>query len=114
MTQLVRARLEGCRGLVLESNHDVNLLMNGPYPWHLKQRIRGRHGHLSNEDTLELLEFLHHEHLQTVFLAHLSETNNHPDKVLESIAPLRSRPEWGDVTFSIGKQHEVSDPAELT
>jgi phosphoribosyl 1,2-cyclic phosphodiesterase len=77
-TRLVGQHLKGCRVLVLESNHDEGMLQNGPYPWHLKQRIRSNHGHLSNHASSELLEGLLWEGLEAVFLAHLSETNNHP------------------------------------
>jgi phosphoribosyl 1,2-cyclic phosphodiesterase len=114
VTQLVRQRLQGCRGLLLEANHDPELLMNGPYPWHLKQRIRGRHGHLSNTDTHELLRELFHEGLRAVVLAHLSEINNRPKLVLEALADLRQRDEWEGIDFHIGKQHEIGCALELT
>jgi phosphoribosyl 1,2-cyclic phosphodiesterase len=77
-TRLVAERLKGCRVLILESNHDEEMLRDGPYPWHLKQRIRGNHGHLSNVASAQLLQGLLWEGLEAVFLAHLSETNNHP------------------------------------
>ena len=68
--------------LVLESNYDENMLMEGPYPWFLKQRIRSRKGHLSNEDSSQVLSELLHPGLQRVILAHLSEVNNHPEAAL--------------------------------
>ncbi len=79
VTRLVRTQLRGCRLLYIESNHDPAMLQYGPYPWHLKQRIRGRSGHLSNKDTAELLTDIAHEGLTDVVLAHLSEENNRPD-----------------------------------
>lgn len=78
-TRLVAEELGRCRCLVLEANHDETMLFEGPYPWPLKQRIRGSHGHLSNRDSAGLLEKLCWDGLETVFLAHLSDTNNHPD-----------------------------------
>ena len=78
-TRLVAERLRGCRALVLESNHDEDLLRDGPYPWKLKQRVRSKHGHLSNMDSAHLLKSLLWEGLDAVLLAHLSETNNCPD-----------------------------------
>jgi len=81
-TALVRDHLQGCRVLILESNHDPELLMTGPYPWFLKQRIRGRTGHLSNQDSGRLLSELMHAGLEHVVLAHLSETNNTPQMAL--------------------------------
>ena len=77
-TRLVAEELRDCRCLVLESNHDEELLRDGPYPWPIKQRIRSSHGHLSNSDSAVLLASLCWEGLETVCLAHLSETNNHP------------------------------------
>ncbi|TLM69309.1 MAG: MBL fold metallo-hydrolase [Deltaproteobacteria bacterium] len=78
-TRLVAEELRNCRTLVLESNHDEDMLRDGPYPWPLKQRIRSSHGHLSNRDSAGLLETLCWEGLENVLLAHLSETNNHPE-----------------------------------
>ncbi len=77
-TRLLVQNLRDCRALVLESNHDEEMLRDGPYPWHLKQRIRSNHGHLSNPAAADLLRELLWEGLDAVFLAHLSETNNTP------------------------------------
>lgn len=82
VTAVVREHLRGCGLLVLESNHDPEMLMAGPYPWFLKQRIRGRTGHLSNQESGRLLSEIAHPRLQQVVLAHLSETNNTPAKAL--------------------------------
>ncbi len=81
-TRLVQEKLKKSRVLVLESNHDENMLLNGPYPWHLKQRIKSRHGHLSNVESAELLAEIIHPNLEGVFLAHLSEANNNPEIAL--------------------------------
>jgi phosphoribosyl 1,2-cyclic phosphodiesterase len=113
-TELVKARLAGCHGLVLEANHDMQLLIDGPYPWELKQRIRSRHGHLSNDDSFALLQILHHVHLRAVVLAHLSEVNNHPQLVADSIRVLQSKECWCDVSFQIGQQQAVMGGIELT
>ena len=85
VTAMVRERLKACHILILEANHDPDMLINGPYPWPLKQRIQSRTGHLSNEDSRELLTALKHENLQHVVLAHLSETNNTPEKALQAV-----------------------------
>jgi phosphoribosyl 1,2-cyclic phosphodiesterase len=77
-TRLVAERFQRCRVLVLEFNHDEEMLWAGPYPWPLKQRIRSNHGHLSNRAAAQLLSDLTWEGLEGVFLAHLSETNNDP------------------------------------
>jgi len=85
VTTMVKEHLKGCQVLILEANHDSDMLANGPYPWHLKQRIRGRSGHLSNEDAGHLLKEIDHPGLQHVVLAHLSEHNNTPEKALREV-----------------------------
>ena len=77
-TGLVEERLKGCDLLLVEANHDTTMLANGPYPWHLKQRIRSRSGHLSNGETGALLRKLAHPNLRQIVLGHLSDTNNAP------------------------------------
>jgi phosphoribosyl 1,2-cyclic phosphodiesterase len=88
VTALVREHLRDCRMLLVEANHDPDMLRDGPYPWFLKQRIRSRTGHLSNQESCRLLEEILHPGLEQVVLAHLSETNNTPEKALAEIAPL--------------------------
>jgi phosphoribosyl 1,2-cyclic phosphodiesterase len=78
VSQLIRHRLAACKGLVLESNHDIDMLQNGTYPPYLKQRIRSSQGHLDNETASSFLKELLHEKLEHVVLAHLSEENNDP------------------------------------
>ncbi|MGH9354801.1 MAG: MBL fold metallo-hydrolase [Terriglobia bacterium] len=78
--ELVKQHIRGCNCLIFESNHDLEMLKVGPYPWPVKQRVLSRHGHLSN---LATAEFLSGEEFdggaQILVLAHLSETNNHPE-----------------------------------
>ena len=73
---LVMERLRGCEILVVEANHDVEMLRSGTYPAHVKQRVLGRHGHLSNDQAAELLRETVTPATRSVFLAHLSERNN--------------------------------------
>ncbi|MFO7709388.1 MAG: MBL fold metallo-hydrolase [Desulfobacterales bacterium] len=87
-TAVVREHLRGCGLVILESNHDPDMLTEGPYPWYLKQRIRGHTGHLSNPDSGRLLAEIAHPRLQQVVLAHLSETNNTPVKALAEAASV--------------------------
>lgn len=106
VTRLVAERLKGCRVLVLESNHDEEMLRDGPYPWYLKQRIRGRHGHLSNESSSRLLQFLLWEKLEAVFLAHLSQENNTPGLAGEAAGRILSRTDLCRPSLLIGSQQE--------
>jgi len=75
----VKAQLQGVDLLLLESNHDLEMLRDGPYPWSVKQRVLSRVGHLSNEATAEFLEFGYDGQAAYVILAHLSESNNLPE-----------------------------------
>lgn len=77
-TRLTIQKLKGVTTLILESNHDLKMLMNGPYPWELKQRIKSREGHLSNEQAVGLVSQIIHPNLKNIILAHLSEKNNTP------------------------------------
>ncbi len=83
--------------LYLESNHDENMLMVGGYPYYLKQRILGDHGHLSNDTAAELLCRLHHEKLQHVVLAHLSKENNYPELAYETVR--------AELVLKVGEAH---------
>ena len=84
-TAMVKEHLRACSLLILEANHDPDMLINGPYPWPLKQRIKSRSGHLSNEESKALLGEVQHDALKHVVLAHLSETNNAPDTAYQTV-----------------------------
>jgi len=76
---LVQERLKNAEVVILESNHDPQMLRSGPYPWPLKQRIMGKYGHLSNQDCAKLLSRIQNHGLKKAVLAHLSENNNLPE-----------------------------------
>lgn len=84
-TRVVEDRLRGCRALVVEFNHDEEMLEDGPYPLELKRRIRGDHGHLSNRQAARLVSALAHPDLAWVIPAHLSEINNEPGRALKAV-----------------------------
>jgi phosphoribosyl 1,2-cyclic phosphodiesterase len=75
----VKAQLKGLDLLLLESNHDLEMLKDGPYPWSVKQRVLSRVGHLSNEAAAAFLEDGYDGQAAYVILAHLSESNNLPE-----------------------------------
>ena len=107
-TRLTHEKLKECRALVLEFNHDEQMLQDGPYPWHLKQRIRSRHGHLSNSEGACLLEELLHPGLQGVFLSHLSEVNNDPALAMAAARGLLSSQNLCCPDLFLGCQHQTS------
>lgn len=75
---LLKSFLKKSTTIILESNHDVDMLKTGPYDWHLKQRVLSKLGHLSNLQASELVEEVINDNLKRLFLAHLSEINNTP------------------------------------
>lgn len=86
VTNLIRDRLRGADSLFIEANYDAPMLeADTKRPWPTKQRISGRHGHLSNEQAAELILALAHEHLHHVVLGHLSDDCNHPDVACQKI-----------------------------
>jgi phosphoribosyl 1,2-cyclic phosphodiesterase len=86
VTNLVRTHLSRANALYIEANHDPGMLMTGPYPWHLKQRIQSRTGHISNQNARDLVAQICHKDLDHVVLAHLSEENNCPEKAAIEIS----------------------------
>ncbi len=83
-TALVRERLRGCQVIVVEANHDEQLLHNSRRPWHLKKRILGRQGHLSNAASAGMVAEIAGPELRQVFLAHLSAECNRQDLALQT------------------------------
>src|SRR4029434_8162485 len=79
LSDSVASHLKGTHCLILESNHDLEMLRVGPYPWNLKQRLMGRHGHLSNTAVSRFIRDQYDGRAEHVLLAHISERNNHPE-----------------------------------
>ena len=85
VTDTIRESIEGSDLLLLEANHDIEMLKRGGYPWHLKQRILGEKGHLSNGAAGELLAEVMSGKMKYVFLGHLSDENNDPHLAYETV-----------------------------
>jgi phosphoribosyl 1,2-cyclic phosphodiesterase len=103
-TQLVEDRLRGCQALIIEFNHDEKMLEDGPYPLELKKRIKGADGHLSNYQAGELVKTVFHEDLRVVVAAHLSETNNLPEKALKEVEKALMGGETGNIRIVLSHQ----------
>ena len=84
-TDYIVEKLSGLNALLLEANHDINMLQVGPYPYYLKQRILGERGHLSNENAGKLLSEVLHDDLEAVLLGHLSQENNYEALAFETV-----------------------------
>lgn len=87
-TPHIEATLSGCDALVLECNHDSELLANGDYPYSLKQRVGGRFGHLNNQQSAEILARLDVSRLQHLIAAHLSHKNNTPELAVSALSAV--------------------------
>lgn len=85
--------LKGADALYIEANHNVNMLMMGPYPYILKQRINSSGGHLSNEDCAELVIRVQNDHLKNIVLAHISKENNFEELAYETVR-VRIEQDW--------------------
>src|ERR1017187_7688032 len=110
----VRDHLRGCDVLVMESNHDLEMLRGGPYPWSVKQRVMSRVGHLSN---LALADFFTNDYDNSasfVVLAHLSEQNNHPEIARrEAEKALATRGGLFQNRVLLASQTEAMEPIRL-
>ncbi|MGN0430912.1 MAG: MBL fold metallo-hydrolase [Lachnospiraceae bacterium] len=104
--------LKGMDALLLEANHDVNMLQVGPYPYYLKQRILGDRGHLSNENSGRLLNRILHDNLKAILLGHLSKENNMPQLAYEAV---RMEITMGDSPYKADDFHiHVAGRSELS
>lgn len=97
-TSMLKERIKNADYLVLEANHDLDMLSSGNYPQALQQRIRSNRGHLSNEDAGWLLSHVIENKNINVLLAHLSQENNTPQAALQTVA---------DILKKTGKLHKV-------
>lgn len=97
--------LSGCDGLFFESNHDLDMLRLGSYPWSLKRRIMSRFGHLSNDDSMAALRRLLCAELKTLCLIHLSEKNNH-ESIVRSMASGLLAAAGAPVELQVARQRE--------
>jgi len=107
-TTLVKTKMQGCDLVVVESNHDVELLRQSQRPWSLKQRIEGRSGHLSNDEAAALITDTVTGRLQSVVLAHLSEDCNTPRLAHRTMADALGALKLDRLPVYVASQHEVS------
>lgn len=106
--------LQNLDAILIEANHDINMLQVGPYPYYLKQRILGNKGHLSNENCGKLLSRILHDNLKDILLGHLSKENNVPELAYEAvrleITTAENAYHASDFRIRVAKR---SEPSEL-
>lgn len=111
-SRLAWGRLIDLDFLVLETNHDLGMLRDGPYPWSLKQRVAGRHGHLSNRDAADGIPELVSDRLRWVVLYHLSQTNNLPALAAEAVGEALAA-EGSPARLAVTEQDRPTEWLEL-
>ena len=102
-SRMLLEKLKNSTTLILESNHDMRMLMEGPYTWSLKQRIKSINGHLSNDQAIGVLTQIFHSGLRNIILAHLSEENNHPT-IVEEVMTTFIRNIQAQTTICVSQQ----------
>ena len=100
VTEEVRSALAGVNCALIETNHDVEMLLSGPYPAMLKRRILSGRGHLSNEEGAELAVFLAGRGAESLILGHISRENNSPGRALGCVADALERAGYGSVSLA--------------
>ena len=115
VTRLIRHALTNCEALILEANHDVDMLRSGPYPLQLQQRVLSNKGHLDNPTALNLAAELANAdaggRLRRLVLAHLSETNTAPELVRREIEARRGQ--LSGLEIHIASQHRPTPWVEV-
>jgi phosphoribosyl 1,2-cyclic phosphodiesterase len=105
--------LAGSHVLILESNHDLEMLRVGPYPWTLKQRLVGRFGHLSNTAVGRFIRDRYDGHAEYLVLAHLSSKNNHPELARQEAVRALGHRGLGAAGVQVSYQHRPTEPIRL-
>lgn len=105
--------LQDCDAIVLEANHDLDMLIGGTYPWDLKQRIRSSRGHLSNDQAAEALCKIASPRLKRVVLAHLSQENNRPEIALERVRTILHENGHAHIDVVAAEQHRRTEVFEV-
>ena len=111
--QYIIEHLQGLDAILLESNHDVRMLETGPYPYYLKRRILGDHGHLSNDSAGRLLNYILHDNMKHILLGHLSKENNYEELAYETVKVEIDQGDHGycsgDFHLSVARRDEMSE-----
>ena len=105
----VKDYLRSCHCLIIESNHDLEMLRSGPYPWHLKQRIMSRDGHLSNMAVVDFLTSHFDSEARMVILTHLSRQNNHPEIARMAVASALESQNARHTQLALSSQREPTE-----
>ena len=109
LSNLVKFKLKTCDALILESNHDAQMLMQSERTIHLKRRIRGKFGHLNNQEAMSSLEHILHDKTKHIVFYHLSSDCNKPELIVKSAQDKLNELNRSDIRFAIARQNEIID-----
>ncbi len=108
MTEQLYCKICGCDSIILESNHDVDMLRYGDYPYHLKERILGKKGHMSNDLTAETAIRLAKDGTKHIMLAHLSHENNTPEIAKITTESALRAAHFDNVELTVAGRYDVT------
>ncbi len=112
MTEVIFSAIKGSDAIILEANHDVEMLMHGEYPYQLKRRILGKYGHMSNDITAETAVHLLESNTKHIMLSHLSDKNNAPNiayKTVEAALTKNGAKIGSDIGLCVAGRYEVTE-----
>lgn len=113
ISQVNEEKIKDADIYIMESNHNIEMLMCTNRPWRLKQRILGDNGHLCNEDALNTLMRIVNENTKTIYLAHISEEANNIDLLLLTVKDIFSQCVYNkNIKFIVAEQYAISEPSE--
>jgi phosphoribosyl 1,2-cyclic phosphodiesterase len=107
------ARFRECDAIILEANHDLDLLLSGSYPWDLKRRIQSNYGHLSNTQAADALIKIASPRLRLVVLAHLSQENNRPHLALRAVRSALDQDGHAHINVVVADQYQPTTLFEI-
>ena len=107
LTDEIYDNLCGSRVVVIESNHDIDMLKNGPYPQYLKERIMSKKGHLSNDDCSKLSLYLAQNGTKEIILAHLSDKNNEPELAKAAVDKILNENGYHDIILTVAPKNSL-------
>lgn len=107
VNNIIKENLKNSDVIVLESNYDYNMLMTGPYHWELKNRVKGRNGHLSNAEASKLIAQVLNEKLKKVYLMHISKDNNTPELAYNALYEILERENKSNLEIEVVTENET-------
>jgi len=104
---IIKENFKNSDVIVVESNYDYNMLMTGPYHWELKNRVKGRNGHLSNAEASKLISQVMSDKLKKIYLMHISKDNNTPELAYNALYEILERENKSNLEIEVVTENET-------